>query len=387
MKAVHFGAGNIGRGFLGQLYWESGYETVFVDIDQELVRLLNECGGYTIHIVGSDSPDLQVDRVRAVSARDIGQVAEEVASCDIASIAAGSRALPKIADSLAMGTALRAERSPELPLNVIICENLLDAADVLGKLLVARMPSRYVSFAEEKVGLVESVVSRMVPLVTEDQRRKDPLAVYVEEYRHLPVDAKAFVGGVPQIVGMEPHDDLKAYEERKLYTHNCGHALTAYFGFEKGHTYIWESIEDRSIRSLVEEGLWESGKALIMKHGFAEEEHSAHIDELLSRFGNRPLADTVARVGRDPLRKLGPEDRLVGAARLAMKYGIEPRVLSRGIASALHFRNPDDPGASQLAEMLEKEGFDLVLEEVCKIRKGDPLYQLVRAQFDVSHNF
>jgi len=386
MKAVHFGAGNIGRGFLGQLYWESGYETVFVDVDPELVQLLNRDGGYRIHIVGTASPDIEVGRVRAVSATDLQQVSEQVASCDIASIAAGNAALPKVADSLASGIALRSEMSPERLLNVIICENLLDAAKVLRGLLVDRVSERHHDFLREKVGLVESVVSRMVPIVTDEQRRSDPLAVYVEEYCVLPVDAKGFVGEIPEIAGMQPNDNLRAYEERKLYTHNCGHALTAYFGAERGHTYIWEGMEDPEVRSLVEQGVWESGQALIRKHSFGEDEFRAHVEELLDRFGNRPLGDTVARVGRDPLRKLGPDDRLVGAARLAMEYGIEPRVLSMGIASALRFRNSEDAGACRLAQMLERKGLDSVLHEVCKIDRGERLYELVRAEFEGSRH-
>ena len=380
MKAVHFGAGNIGRGFLGQLYWNSGYETIFVDIDQELVRLLNERGRYTVHIVGPEPHDVEVGHVRGVDARETDQAARDVASCDLASIAAGSRALPKIAGLLAKGVAVRARNSPERPLNVIICENLLDVARILREHLIAEVPDIHRDFVRRKVGLVESVVSRMVPVVTEEQRRRDPLAVYAEEYCILPVDAKAFVGKIPQIVGMEPIENLRAYEERKLYTHNCGHALTAYFGFERGYAYIWESIEDREVRSLVEEGLWESGGALIAKHGFAEENYRIHVEQLLARFANRPLGDTIARVGRDPLRKLGPNERLVGAARLALAYGIEPRVLSMGMASALRYRNSDDPGARRLAEMLQKEGVDFVLGSVCNIQKGDPLYRLVHAQ-------
>lgn len=382
MKAVHFGAGNIGRGFLGQLYWQSGYETVFVDVDPSLVALLNERKGYTIHVVGEKSYELRVGHVRGVSGKEKGQVAEEILSCDIASTAVGKSALPEVAEMLAMGVRLRAERGSQRPLNVVICENLLGAASVLQEMLLERVPARCRDYAKGKVGLVESVVSRMVPVITEEQKRKDPLAVYVEEYCILPVDATGFVGEIPAIKGMEPRANIRAYEERKLFTHNCGHALAAYFGFEKEYRYIWESIEEAGIRELVERGLWESGQALIKKHGFTEEEHRDQIRDLLDRFGNRPLGDTIARVGRDPLRKLGPQDRLVGAARLAMEYGVEPRVLTRGIASALRYRNDDDPSAVRLAEMMVKDGLDAVMEKVCGISKGERLYELVRSQFE-----
>jgi len=346
------------------------------------VALLNERRGYTIHVVGKTSQVFHVEHVRGVSGREKREVAEEIFSCDIASTAVGNRALPGVAESLAMGITLRAKRACERPLNVIICENLLGAANVVREMLLERVPAEHRDYTRGKVGLVGAVVSRMVPVVTEEQRRRDPLAVYVEEYCILPVDAKGFVGGIPAIRGLEPRANIRAYEERKLFTHNCGHALAAYFGSEKGYRYVWESVEDPEIRQLVERGLWEAGEALVKKHGFTLEEHRDQIEDLIERFGNRALGDTIARVGRDPLRKLGPQDRLVGAARLAMEYGVEPEVIARGIASALRYRNEEDPSAVRLAGMLAEDGFDGVMEKLCSISRGERLYEMVKRQYE-----
>lgn len=371
--AVHFGAGNIGRGFLGQLYWQSGWETVFVDVVDAVVATLNERGGYTLQIVDAECRALAIDHVRAVHGRDTQAVAEAVAACDLASTAVGVRALPHVVGPLAAGLARRAERSGR-PLNIVVCENLLDAAHALrGQVLEAAPPAAR-AFITERVGFVSTVVSRMVPVVPEAVRARDPLYVAVEAYCTLPVDATAFVGGPPPIEGFLPVPNIAAHEERKLFCHNCGHALCAYAGHRKGLTYIAEAVAEPAVRALVTGGLAETGQALIAKHGFDPAEHQAHVDDLLRRFANRALGDTVARVGRDPLRKLGRHDRLVGAALLCLDKGVEPRHIIQGIRAALAFDEAGDPEAVRLQDLLRRRGLPAVLSDVCGLRPGEPLF-------------
>lgn len=374
--AVHFGAGNIGRGFLGQLYWQSGWETVFVDVVDAVVAALNERGAYTLQVVDEHCEALTIDRVRAIHGRDTEAVAEAIADCDLASTAVGVRALPNIAPSLAAGLARRAQRSAE-PLNVVVCENLLDAAHRLREGVLAAASPAARAFIAERVGFVSTVVSRMVPIVPDEVRARDPLYVAVEAYCTLPVDATAFVGGIPPIQGFLPVPNIAAHEERKLFCHNCGHALCAYAGHQKGLTYIAEAITETSVRSLVLGGLAETGQALIAKHGFDPAEHQAHVDDLLRRFANRSLGDTIARVGRDPIRKLGRHDRLVGAALLCLDKGIQPRRIIEGIRAALAYDRCDDPEAQRLQEMLRSRGLHAVLSEVCGLRPDEELWRLI----------
>ncbi len=375
--AVHFGAGNIGRGFLGQLYWQSGWETVFVDVVDEVVSALNERRAYTLQIVDEQCRALTIDHVRALHGRDVEAVAEAIAACDLASTAVGVRALPHIVPSLAAGLARRAERSAE-PLNVVVCENLLDAARTLREAVLNAAPPHARAFIAERVGFVSTVVSRMVPVVPEHVRARDPLYVAVEAYCTLPVDAAAFVGGPPPIQGFLPVANIAAHEERKLFCHNCGHALCAYVGYQKGLAYIAEAVVEPAVRQIVTGGLAETGRALIAKHGFDPAEHARHVDDLLRRFANRSLGDTVARVARDPIRKLGRHDRLIGAALLCLDNGVPPLHIIEGVRAALAYDEATDPEAARLQEMLRSRGLEAVLQQVCGLRPGEPLFERIR---------
>jgi mannitol-1-phosphate 5-dehydrogenase len=375
--AVHFGAGNIGRGFLGQLYGQSGWQTVFVDVVAEVVNALNERGAYDIQIVDERCELVHVPHVRALHARDKEAVAGAVAACDLASTAVGARALPFVVPALAAGIARRAKGSRE-PLDVVVCENLLDAADTLRKMVLDALDEGGRRFVEERVGFVSTVVSRMVPVVPPEIRARDPLYVAVEAYATLPVDAKAFVGEPPAIRGMLPVASIHAHEERKLFCHNCGHALCAYAGYQKRLEYIADAVVEPSVRELVVGGLAEAGKALIARHGFEPAEHEGHVGDLLHRFANRALGDTVARVARDPLRKLGRDDRLVGAALLCLDNGVQPQHIIQGIRAALAYGNPEDPQAVRLQDILRFDGLEAVLQGVCGLKADEALYARIR---------
>ncbi|MFO7775684.1 MAG: mannitol-1-phosphate 5-dehydrogenase, partial [Candidatus Hydrogenedentota bacterium] len=130
-KAVHFGAGSIGRGFLGQLYYESGYHTVFVDVVDTVVRALNERGEYPIRITDEESYTITVRDVSGINATDTEAVAEAVSEAEIVSTAVGVDALPRVAPALAGGITKRFADPDAPPLDVIICENLLNAGAFL----------------------------------------------------------------------------------------------------------------------------------------------------------------------------------------------------------------------------------------------------------------
>jgi mannitol-1-phosphate 5-dehydrogenase len=384
MKAVVFGAGNIGRGFLGQLFSQSGYEIVFVELAEEIIEQLNADGSYRIRIVGEREQTYDVQGVRAIHARDVERISGELETADIVATAAGVNALPAVAETLAQALKGRFAAGNHTELNVIICENIIDSGEHLKRLVLRHLPEQYHPLLEQKVGWVATVVSRMVPVLTEQMRKENPAQVAVEPYCILPVDKKAFKGPLPKIEGFDFSENLAALEERKLFAHNAGHALCAYFGYEKGFTYTYEAVHDKEIRRKTLRGLGESGRALIKKHGFSPKEHRAHIEDLLHRFANVALGDTVARVARDPIRKLGRRDRLIGSALLALEYGVKPVSLTDGIVAALRYDDPEDEKAMELQRLLSEEGMAHVLETVCGLHPSERLFEMVSHAYRVS---
>lgn len=377
MTAVIFGAGSVGRGFLGQLLSESGYEVVFVDVDQELVHTLASRGSYTLRLAGIDLvEDLTIQPVRAIYGRNIEEVGVEVARAALLATAVGARALAAIAKPIAVGLGQRWESS-SAPLNIIVCENLHGAPDLLAGYVGGHLPAAMKSHVRGRVGFVPAVIARMSPVPTVEQWAADPSLIVAEPYKVLPADREAFVGDIPHVVGLEPVAPFNAYVERKLYVHNAAHAILGYLGYQRGHVYGYEALEDPEIGVILDQALDEVGRALVGEHGFEPRALREHMQDLLARFGNRSLADPVTRLARDPLRKLAPNDRLVGAVRLAEKHAVQPEGLAWGIAAALTYDNPRDAHAVELQGRLAQEGLAETMRLVCGIQPGESLANMV----------
>lgn len=377
-EAIIFGAGNIGRGFIGQLFSESGYFVTFVDVDQPLLDALNRRGQYTIRLVTNErSDEVTVGPVQALHAGDRDAVAEAIARAEIGATAVGAAVLKHIAPAIAGGVARRDRAGILAPFNLIVCENLKGAAAALHELVQAALPADHHGFMADHIGFVDTVIARMVPPLTPELRALDPSLILVEPYKELPVDRAGFVGEPPAIVGMIPYAPFAFFTERKLYIHNAGHAVLAYLGYQAGYAYGYEALADDKIYPQVRGAMEESAQALTRKYHPPAGALASNIDDLLARFANRALGDTILRLGRDPLRKLAPSDRLVGAARNALAQGVTPANLATGIAAALCFDHPDDPIAQELQARLRATDVARVLAEVCDIKPGEPLFNMI----------
>jgi mannitol-1-phosphate 5-dehydrogenase len=380
MKLVQFGAGNIGRSFIGQIFSRAGWEVVFVDVDQAVIDALNERRQYTVVVKDRVERTILVRNVRGIRAGDFESVRREVADADILATAVGQGALPRIMASIAAGLLLRRRFFQNLTLDIVICENLRNAASFFRTSLRKELGEEYPF--DTLVGLVETSIGKMVPIMSDEDRRKDPLLVYAEEYNTLLLDRKGFKGPIPAVPELDPKDNMKAYVDRKLYIHNLGHAVVCYvsFLFRPEYVYVWEAAIDRDVAAVTRSAMWESGKALIAEYPgeFDEGAMGAHIEDLLGRFGNRALGDTIYRAGRDLYRKLGPEDRLIGAVHLCMKHGVAPRNIALAIASGLFFKAVDDKGKLFDGDRLFHEsetvkGFDHVMKTVCGLEDAETL--------------
>lgn len=382
-QAVIFGAGNIGRGFLGQLLSESGYALIFVDIDETLIATLNTRQSYKLRLVDNDGvEELSISPVRALHAEQADDVAQALINANIAATAVGVRTLPHVAPQVAAGIARRASKDVEASLNIIVCENMKDAAATLRRIVGEHVPAIHQTYLRSHVGFVDTIIERIVRPLTPEVRARGPSLIVAEPYKELPVDRRGFVGIIPEIADMVVCDHFEAYTARKLYINNCAHATLAYLGHLRGHITGCEALEDTVIRVMIDRALSESKQGIVGAHGVEPAWLEDHIAAFTHRMGNRALGDTVLRLARDPIRKLGPRDRLVGAARLADEAGVTPAALAWGIAAGYCFDDARDPMAVALQQRIAAEGFDAILEDVSGIAAGEPLAALVRERYN-----
>ena len=332
MNAVIFGAGNIGRGFIGALFSQAGLNVTFIDVAKPVVERMNADREYPLHIVGGkEEKIIAIKNVCAVDGNDRDAAVEAILNADIAATCVGAKAIKYILPNFVAGVKARFTLG-KAPLNLLICENLMDADEYIRELLKEQLTDEEL----ETVGLVETSVGRMVPVPKATGENANPLKIAVEEYGVLPVDKAAFKGEVPEIKNMVPFTPFHYFIERKLFIHNMGHAICAYLGNILGHEYICDSIVDPRVRLLVHNAMLESCDALSARYEGPIRPLLDHANDLIRRFHNRELGDTCARVGGDIPRKLANSDRLTGAAKSCVEMGIFPVFICTGSAAALY---------------------------------------------------
>ena len=375
-RAVMYGGGNIGRGFIGALLSQSGYQVTFIDVAEPVIKALQEKENYPIRIVSTEGyEDVWVENVTAANG-NLPEAVDAIANCDIMATAVGARILKFIVPNIVAGLRKRWEMNKG-PLNIIICENLNDANKILEGMLKEQLTEEECKKFDKTVGLVEASIGRMVPVQTEEMKDGEPMRVCVEKYGFLPVDKAAFKGEIPEIKNMVPYEPFDFYIKRKLYVHNMGHATCAYLGDLLGLEYIYQSIAVPEVRVLVQNAMLESAQTLHKHYGAELTALQAHITDLLYRFTNAALKDTCQRVGGDPARKLSPADRLIGSSLLAIEEGITPAYIAVGAAAGLHRYIKENGGSQSVAAA---KG---VLLEVSKLEENHTLAKLILHYYEM----
>ncbi len=358
MKALHFGGGNIGRGFIGKILAEAGYEVVFADINMTVIDRLNQDHGYTVHVVGEGVDQKEtVKNVRGINSGDEAAVTAEISDATLVTTAVGPPVLEILAPLLARSLAAR-YRAGGAPLNIIACENMVRGSSFL-KEKVLTAAGDDAALIDANTGFVDCAVDRIVPPVRGGDA--DPLAVTVEVFSEWIVDSTQFKGAVPAIAGMIATDKLMAFIERKLFTLNTGHTALAYFGQLAGKKTVGEAMQDDAVRQAAEAVMKESGAVLIRRYAFDPAAHRAYIDKILKRFANPYLHDDIDRVARQPLRKLGAQERFIKPLNGMLEYDLPHDATVRAIAATLHYHNPDDPQAVEMQYYRQAHGIAATL--------------------------
>ncbi|GHF20617.1 mannitol-1-phosphate 5-dehydrogenase [Pseudolysinimonas yzui] len=362
-QAVHFGAGNIGRGFIGLLLHEAGYEVVFADVNADLIGTLQSTPSYRVIEAGAGGVEKVVTGYRAIDSNaDPDGLVAAIASADVVTTAVGPNILRFVAPAIAAGILARPVSAR--PLAVMACENALGAT----ALLRAEVEKHA---AADAVGLraifANTAVDRIVP-----EQSGAGLDVLVEPYCEWAVESTPFGSGTPDIPGAHFVPDLAPYIERKLFTVNTGHATTAYYGRLAGHATIAAALADAAVRAAVEAVLAETAAFLVAKHDFPAAEQRAYLEKTLERFSNPAIDDSVERVGRQPIRKLSRHERFVGPASEIAESGGSAEALLGAMGAALRFDAPGDEEAVKLQGML-RDGTDIVAT-VMGLAPSDALY-------------
>lgn len=380
-RAIQFGAGNIGRGFIGALLYKSGYHVVFADVNEEIISKINEDKCYTIHIMDVECKDEKVENISGVISTS-DEILEEIRTSDIITTAVGPVVLPRIASTIANGIKLRKITGVTSYLNIVACENAIKASSQLEEEVKKYLNEEEIAYLNEYVGFPNCSVDRIVPPV----KSENILDVVVENFYEWNVEEKAFKGEIPKIYGMNLADNLMAYIERKLFTLNTGHAITAYFGYLKGYNTVDESIKDEVIHDLVKKAMIESGQGLIAKYNFDKEEHFKYIDKIIGRFKNPYLKDDVARVGREPLRKLNENDRLIKPLMTAKSFNLDIDNLLLGVGAALNYNNEEDSQSVELQSLISEKGVKESLAHVANLAQEQEILSKVEKYYNEVKN-
>lgn len=364
-KMIQIGAGNIGRACIGRLFHQANYEIYFSDINAELISMIHERKEYNVRMVGKDFDEtIKIDNVDKVSEdrEEFVRLSNEI---EIITTAVGVNILPKIASFIVDIINIRHKYQNNNPLNIMACENTTGASSKLKESVYNLLDLNIREWIEKEKNIAFPNVA--IDCIVPNIKNENPLTVTCENFADLIIDRNVFIGNLPNVEGLSLKENLNAYIERKLFTLNTGHAITAYLGAQKNKETIYEAINDSEIKNIVLGAMRESGEVLIKRHGFRSEEHETYIQKILNRFFNPYLKDSVFRVGREPMRKLSYNDRLIKPILGTLEYNLRHDNLLKGVISAFKFYSPDDKESVELKSMLKNEKLEKVILKITEL--------------------
>lgn len=361
LKAVHFGAGNIGRGFIGEILSKNGFEIGFVDINDTIIDELNNRKEYLIEIADENQEKIKIENVYGINSSTHPQdVIDNIAAADIVTTAIGPNILPYIAELIAKGIKQRRVNNNTNSLDVIACENMIGGSQFLYDKVSEYLGDDDLEYVNEMIGFPNAAVDRIVPI----QHHDDPLFVSVEPFCEWVVDESTLKNKKIELDDVEYVSDLEPYIERKLFSVNTGHATVAYTGASKGYKTILEAISDMDVLEQLKHVLSETGNLLVDKWGFDKDDHKRYIEKIIKRFENPYISDDISRVARTPIRKLGYNERFICPTRELKERGLAYNYLIDTVSKVLHYQDKDDEQSVELQEMIKNNTIEDVIRRV-----------------------
>src|SRR5699024_10773059 len=373
MKAVHFGAGNIGRGFIGEILHKNGFDITFVDINETLIDALNDRESYEIEYADDAHQRLTVSGFSGINnGKNPEAVSQAVAEADIVTTAIGPNILPYIAELIANGIKLRRENDDTRTMDIVACENMIGGTDFLNEKVSAYFDEADRVYVDQYIGFPNAAVDRIVPM----QSHEDPLFVSVEPFSEWVIDQTNVKGTQIKLDGVLYVEDLLPYIERKLFSVNTGHATTGYTGKHFGYETIDQALEDEKVLQQLKAVLAETGALLVEKWGFDQEAHAAYANKIVGRFQNSHISDAITRVARTPIRKLGYDERFIRPIREAKERGLTYDALLSTVAYIFEYNDAEDEQSQELQKMLAEQPLNQVIQTVTGLEDADLIAEI-----------
>ncbi len=374
MKALLFGAGKIGRGFIGAVLKKSGYDICFADINTPLIDLINSEKQYVVHILDVNKHDDIIDDVSAVHTAS-KELPDYFAAADIVTTAVSMKVLPAIAPTIANSIKHRKSRQNTTPMNIVACENGIRATSQLKTWVYEHLNKEERIWTDQYIGFADSSVDRIVPITTYSH----PLDVAVEAFYEWNIDKTQLKGILPNISGLNLTDNLTAHIERKLFTVNTGHCAAAFLGNIKGHTHIDECLADAPLKATITDIMRQSGDALIAKFHFDRLSHEKYINVVLERFNNPYIKDLTSRVGHDPVRKLGPTLYFSYPISMALSFHLPTDKLSLAVAAGMTEKIDGDTQCEEIQQLILQKGLTQAITDITGQTSPVVLQQITEA--------
>lgn len=362
-EVLIFGAGNIGRSFITPVFLDAGYTVYLTDINEQLILSLKKTGSYQIRICDKNKESTRrVEGFHPLYLNDMESLRPVLKRVPVMVTSVGQVGLEAVAGLLGKTLHERLDQNGRfLPLDIILAENMRDASGVCREKILENLEGNFP--VESLLGLIESSIGKMVPVLSEEEVRNDPLGLKAESYNTLILDKDGFVGPLPKSPSIKLVSPIQAWVDRKIFIHNMGHAAAAFLGrqYFPGETFLAPLMEKEWFISQIRDIMLEGANILIREYPdiFYLSELVHHIYDLLSRFANPSLGDTVERVGRDLSRKLSRNDRIVGAMREAVKHNLPFKGLGQAYLAALLFEQENtESGKFNITKLFRDKGLE-----------------------------
>ncbi|KAJ5362921.1 hypothetical protein N7541_003765 [Penicillium brevicompactum] len=340
-KAIHFGGGNIGRGFVAEFLHTAGYEVVFVDVMDKIIDALQNTKSYQVTEVSDEGEATKtITNYRAINSKTHeADVIKEISTAEVVTCAVGPNILKFIAPVIAKGIDARTDATP---LAVIACENAIGATDTLHGFIKDNTAADRVDSMPDRARFANSAIDRIVPAQAPDAG----LNVRIEKFYEWAVESGPFgEHGPPKIDAIHWVSNLEPYIERKLFTVNTGHATAAYYGYNAGKKTIAEALRDERIRGIVRDVLQETAALIVDKHEISATDQQEYVETIIA-----PLSAW----DEPPVRKLSRKERFIGPAAQLAERGGKFESLLGSVEMALRFQNVEgDDESVDLAKILK----------------------------------